>query len=183
MNSKNSLSLLRVCEIILGILLIALGIYTLSHPLRVTGLFVLLYAISAIVTGIFDIIAFAHYKRNSSAGVGEVSIISAIFTIIIGIILLFIPDAGKLALAFLFPLWFILHSIMRLDTLKSVKESGKGIYWFTLIINVICIILGISMLFNPATSIITFTYIVAFYLFAAGFGSIGTGISTFGIKK
>ena len=171
----------RITEILLGILFIFLAIYTLTHPLRGAGFLVILYAISAIVTGIFDIFAYVNMKKNGTATGGELSIVSAILTLIVGIILVFSPGTGVWVLTFLFPIWFILHAVMRLSTISLIKESGgKGLYWFTLIINVICIILGVLMLFDPAASFITFTYLVAFYLFLAGFSSIGLGIA--GIK-
>ena len=171
----------RITEILLGILFIFLAFFTLTHPLESTKFLVILYAISAIVTGILDIYAYVQLKKNGDKAGGELSIISGILTFAVGIVLLFSPQAGVIALSFLFPIWFILHSVMRLSALEYIKLGGRGIYWFTLIINVICIVLGILMLFNPATAFITFTYIVSFYLFLSGFSSIGLGL--FGAGK
>ena len=98
--------------------------------------------------------------------------------------LLVYPNAGKWVLSLLFPLWFIAHCISRLAGLNAVSFfAGRVAYWFTLILNILGLILGAMMLFDPWVSLLSLQYIVAFYLVLLGADCILLAFSRIGLRE
>src|SRR5699024_12196769 len=73
----------------------------------------------------------------------------------------------------LFPLWFIIHCIGRLSHLPFVRMTcGNGYYYFTMIVNIIGLILGFLMILNPILSFLSVGYIIAIYLLILGIDGV-----------
>lgn len=170
-------------EILLGILMIGLGIYTLLNPVESIYAFVIVYAIVAIISGIADFVFF--YQMEKRGGFGStMMLISGILNVLVGILLLTNISAGTLTLTLLFPVWFIFRCIARLSNLDYVKAFGSSLeYWVALIANILGIILGIMLLFNPLLSATTMVYFVGFYLLVAGLSSIIVGFGRVGASR
>lgn len=163
-------------EIILGILLIGLGIYTLMNPDTALTAIVIVYAIAAIVTGIADFVIYYRLERRGGFG-SAMMIVSGILNVLVGILLLFNIGAGAWTLSILFPVWFIIHCIARLANLDFIRTySSTFAYWVSLIANVLGIIFGVLILFNPFAGAVALIYFVAAYLLVEGFSSIVWGI-------
>lgn len=167
-------------EIVLGILMVGLGIYTMMNPGTAITAIVIAYAIAAIVSGIADFVIY--YKLERRGGFGSaMMIISGILNVLVGILLLFNIGAGAWTLSILFPVWFIIHCVARLANLDFVKTFGSRFeYWVTLIANVLGIIFGIIILFNPFAGAVSLVYFVAFYLLVMGLSSIINGFGNVG---
>ena len=120
-------------------------------------------------------------------GVGKsslLSLISGALSVMAGVMLLVYPNAGKWVLSLLFPLWFIAHCISRLAGLNAVSFfAGRAAYWFTLILNILGLILGAMMLFDPWVSLLSLQYIVAFYLVLLGADCILLAFSRIGLRE
>lgn len=166
-------------EILLGILMVILGIYTIANPLTALAGIVIAYAIVAIISGIADFVIYARLERRGGFGSGMM-IVSGILNILVGVLLLFNVGAGTWALTILFPIWFIIHCISRLMNIDVLKAFGSTFtYWIVLIANVLGVIFGIVMLFfNPALSMATIALFVTLYLIVSGVASLVGGIGT-----
>ena len=58
--------------------------------------------------------------------------------------------------ALLFPLWFIAHCISRLTHLGIIRMmAGSFYYTFSLVVNILGLVLGILMLFQPFIALFT----------------------------
>ncbi len=159
-------------ELILGVLLILLGIYTFANPATaVTGVTVI-YGVFALVTGILDIVYYV--KLEQRTGFGPVfSLVGGILSIIAGILILFNLSVGTWVLVVLFPIWFIAHCIARLAHLPFIRLSaGNGYYYFTLVVNILGLLLGLLMIFNPVLSFISVGYLIGMYLLFLGIDSL-----------
>lgn len=167
-------------ELILGILLIAFGIFALANPTSALGGMVILYGILAIITGIADIALYVKLERRTGFG-PVISLITGILSVLAGILILIYPGAGQWAIAILFPIWFIAHSISRLANAGFTRlVAGTAHYIFTLIINILGIILGVMLFFNPVASMLSVAYLVGIYLIIVGIGSIVRAFSKTG---
>lgn len=167
-------------EVIIGIAMIIMGVYAFIRPSSaLTGL-VFVYGIIAIATGIMDIVFYVRLELRSGFG-PIVSLITGIISTFAGILLLFNPGAGRWALILLFPLWFIAHCISRLMNLSFIRISaGTGYYHFALIVNIIGLILGLLMFFNPIWSFFSVSYVIGAYLILAGIDHIALALSNIG---
>ena len=86
-------------------------------------------------------------------------------------------------LSLLFPIWFIAHCISRLSHLGMVRYfSGSAMYYISLVLNIIGLILGIMMVFHPIIALFSIGYIVGAYLILLGIDSIIIGASSVGSR-
>lgn len=162
-------------ELIVGMLLILLGIFTFIRPGSMLTGIVVVYGIIAVITGIEDIVTYVRLERYTGFG-PTVSLVSGILSVMCGIMLFVYPDAGKWILSLLFPIWFISHCISRLSHIHLLRMMrGKVVYYIALILNIIGIILGFLMFFQPVLTFISMRivgYIVAAYLVLLGIDNI-----------
>lgn len=164
-------------ELVIGILLILMGIFSFLRPnAALTGI-VVIYGVMAIITGIEDIVLYVQVDRHTGFG-PTVALITGILSVMSGFMLLVYPGAGKWILSLIFPIWFIAHCISRLSNLNYVRFiSGDVAYYFTLIVNIIGLILGFMMIVRPYVSILSAGYIIGFYLILLGIDSLVAAFS------
>ena len=169
-------------ELILGILLIILGIYTFAKPSTALTSVVIIYGLVSIITGIADIVFYVKLERRTGLG-PTVSLIAGILSILAGLLILLIPGAGRWIFAVFFPIWFISHCISRLADLSITRVvAGTAYYYFSLVVNILGLLLGFMMILNPWISVISISYIVGFYLILLGVGSIVMAFSKSGVR-
>ena len=167
-------------ELVIGILLIVLGIVAFVNPnFAVTGL-VLAYGIAAVIMGIADIILYIRVERFTGFG-PILALISGILSVMCGIMLIAYPSAGVVVLTVLMPIWFIAHCISRLANLNQVRfVAGNGMYYFTLVVNIIGLILGFLMIIHPMFTLATLHYFISLYLILLGVDAIVVAVSRMG---
>lgn len=136
-------------ELVLGVVLIALGILTFARPgSMVTGITVV-YGIAALIMGIADIVIYIKVERYLGL-TPLLSLVSGIMSVMCGIMVLAYPRAGQVILSVLIPIWFIAHCVARLSHLTAIRRiDGDFYYYFALVINAVGIAIGIFMLFCP----------------------------------
>lgn len=170
-------------QLLIGILMIVLGILAFASPdVTLTGLIVL-YGVMAVLIGVCDI-AF-YVKAERFAGFGPVvAMISGILSVMAGIMLLVYPNAGKLVLSLLFPIWFISHCISQLVHLNLIRvTAGNLCYVVSLVTGIVGLVLGVLMLFLPALSLFTASFMIGIYLVVLGMDSILLACSSFGARR
>ncbi|WP_148408809.1 HdeD family acid-resistance protein [Murimonas intestini] len=169
-------------ELIIGIIMVFLGVFIFVRPeTALTGI-VILYGIIAVVMGITDIMFYVKMERYTGFG-PAVSLISGIFSVMAGIMLLVYPSAGKWILVLLLPIWFIAHCISRLSHLSIIRiMAGSFFYYFTLIMNIIGIIVGCMMIINPVISLFTAGFLIGIYFILSGIDSIVIAVSKIGLR-
>lgn len=160
------------CELIVGVLLTILGVYTFVNPSPALTGVVIVYGVFAVITGIADIIYYVQLEKRTGFGPAA-SLVGGILGIIAGILLLLNIWAASLALMILFPIWFIAHCIARLAHLPYIRMiSGTAYYYFTMVFNILGLIVGILMIFNPFITFVSAAYLIGVYLLLLGIDSI-----------
>ena len=169
-------------ELIIGIMLVVLGIFTfIRSGSTLTGI-VILYGLVAVITGISDLIFYVRTERYTGFG-SAVSLISGIFSIMAGVMLLVYPGAGRWVMVLLLPIWFIAHCVSRLSHLNFIRmTAGEIYYWFALIVNIIGIILGIMMIVRPMLSLFSAGFLIGTYLILLGVDNIMVGAGKLGSR-
>ena len=152
---------------ILGILFVIFGCVSMYHVDTTLRFVSILFGIGAILKGVYEI----WLRQNVDNLLNHKSVwllIMAILDIILGIIFLFFHAVGALTIAYIFPFWFIVDSIGQLQVASFYRQFRKGYYWLLVILNVICIIVGIILLFNPMLSALTLVWLIATFLILIG---------------
>ena len=162
-------------ELIVGLLLILLGIFAFIRPESMLTGAVVVYGTIAIVLGIEDIVVYSRLSRFTGFG-PMLSLISGILSVMCGVMLIANPNVGKWALTVLLPIWFIAHCISGLTRANLIRLVGNTFYYyFSLILNILGLVLGFMMIFSPALSFVTIRvicYMVAVYLILFGIESV-----------
>ena len=169
-------------ELILGVLLILLGVATILLPGKVFGGLIVLFGFAAVIMGIGDILLYIRMERFIGFG-PVISLISGIVSVMAGIMLVVYPGAGVMVLSVLFPIWFIAHCISRLVHLGHIRfVGGNGLYYFTLAVNIIGLILGLMMFMSPLLTLTTIRYFASLYLILLGIDSVVMAFSRMGTR-
>ena len=159
-------------ELIAGILLILLGVFTFARPESMLSGLVVVYGIIAIALGIEDIVVYVRLSRFTGFG-PMLSLIAGILSVMCGIMLMANPNAGIWVLTVLLPVaGYVIWGF-----------SLLFYYYFSLLLNILGLILGFMMLFSPMLSFLTIraiSYLVAVYLVLFGIESV---IAAFARKK
>lgn len=168
-------------EFISGLCMLALGIFSFIRPSgMLTGLAVV-YGIIAVITGVCDILVYIRAERFTGFA-PALSLVSGILSVMAGMVLVAHPGIGAGVLTVLFPLWFICHCISRLMHLDIVRFCmGKGCFYFSLVVNILGLVLGIMMLFEPVFTLVAAGTLIGVYLIGAGVESVVLAFS--GMEK
>ncbi len=160
-----------------------LGVLAFARPdLALTGL-AFAYGIAAVVMGIGDIVLYIQVERYTGFG-PVIALISGILSVMSGIMLQVYPKVGALVLTLLLPIWFIAHCISRLTHLRLIRlTAGSGVYYFTLVINIIGLILGFLMLLSPMFTLTTIRCFAGSYLILLGVDGILMAMSPMGRRR
>ncbi|MGG5372721.1 HdeD family acid-resistance protein [Enterococcus sp. AZ196] len=164
-------STFRLPYFLMGLLFILVSLLSFRDPQSSLLAIVYVFALSAILKGIFELF----FRRKIHEFTNQKStflIVLGVFDLLVGIFFLFNLSAGLVALPFVFAIWFLFDSIAGLLTASIYKIESTGYYWFHVIVNVIGILLGIMLLFNPLTSALTLAFLVGFYFMMAGISLI-----------
>ena len=157
--------------LVLGILLTALGVFTLVRTDVALTWVRLVYGLGAIAMGVRDVVVYIRIARFTGFG-PMLSLISGILSVMCGAMLVANPGLSRRALTVLLPVWFIAHCIYGLTHAGLIRLSGRRVLYFaSLVLNILGLILGFLMLLSPALSFMTLRvvgYMVAFYLIVFG---------------
>ncbi|MFV0529561.1 MAG: HdeD family acid-resistance protein [Lachnospiraceae bacterium] len=165
-------------ELIEGIIFIIISILAFANPTGILGTMVFVFSIAMVIRGISVISRYVLIRRELGYS-SVIHLIAGIFDIGLGILLVFNINVGVVALAVLFPIWFITDCIMNLVYLELWNSENKGWYWLTIILNILGIMAGALLLFNPLSSAATLAYIVAIYMLLIGIQCIILSISRY----
>lgn len=169
-------------ELMIGILLVGLGILTFVKPGGILTGIVVIYGLIAAITGVADIIFYIRMERHMGFA-PTLALVAGVLSVMAGLMLLIYPGIGEGVISILFPLWFITHCVSRLSHLGIVRiTAGRGYYYFTMIINIIGIIVGILMIVQPETALLAVNYLIGFYLLLLGIDNIVLSFSPLGYE-
>lgn len=154
-------------SLILGIIFVILGCWSLKNPDTTLSLLSILVGVGAILKGIYELSL--RSTINNLLGIHSAwLLIMAILDIVLGIVFISHIAAGVMTISIIFAFWFIIDSIGQLSVAGFYRQFRKGYYWFLVILNILGIIIGISLLFNPMVSAMTIVWLISFFLILLG---------------
>ena len=156
---------------LMGVLFVLVSLFAFQDVTGSLAAIVYLFAILAIIKGVFELF-FRRKLHEFTNQKSTLLIVLGILDLIIGIFLFFNVEIGLLTLPFTFAIWFIVDSVINLAEADIFKSASKGYYWFVVILNIIGIILGVMLFFNPIVSAFTLAFLVGFYLMMIGIALI-----------
>jgi Uncharacterized conserved protein len=133
--------------LLVGLLFVAVGIYTLFNPLNSFLALSVLFGCIIFIAGVLRVI-FAVSNRRTLYRWGWTLAIGLLDTVL-GLILLFYPKLSMLVSAFIVGFYLLLSGAALLTYSMDVRRSeAKGWGWLTFA-GIVVAILGLSVIFNP----------------------------------
>lgn len=158
-------------SLVVGVILFVAGIVTFIHLGTTLEFISIIIGVTAVVKGLYEL-WFKHVLDTTTEEKTLGLFAMGIVDLVLGFLFIFKAATGAQVVAYIFALWFIFDAIVQLAASKQFKNAGKANYVWMIVLNVIALILGIALLFNPLLASIAIVWIVSIYL-------VVTGISQF----
>ena len=157
--------------LISGVLIAILGISMLFTPLENLVTLALFIGIAMLVSGISEIVSFCGEEKGQRSGW---MLASGIITTLLGIWTFFGRGTAALIaiLPFIFAVWVMTSSIMRIGGSVALKSEGFSQWGWLLAFGIVGTILGFILLFTPVLSSAIIAFSIAFMLIVHGVNNI-----------
>ena len=94
--------------------------------------------------------------------------ILGIVDIILGLLFVFRPLAGINFIVYLFAFWFILDAVLQLSFARILKTFSESYYKMIMVSNLLILLLGVILLFNPLEAGVLVVWVIALFLIITG---------------
>jgi uncharacterized membrane protein HdeD (DUF308 family) len=131
--------------LVVGVLLIVLGIWTLTTPLESYLMLSIVFAVGFFLSGVFEMI-FALTNKHKSWGW---SLALGILSIIIGLLLIMNPAISMVTLPFYVGFMLLFHSILGISSAYEMRRYGIMDWGWLMLVAVLGMIFSFIMLWNP----------------------------------
>ena len=151
----------------MGILYLFLAFFAFNNPMVSIVSVAYIFALGAIFIGLYEIFIRRKMRQHAGLSSGFVIVIG-ILDILIGVFFLFNISAAVVTMPFVFAVWLIVDSIGTLFTASSIRNYSTAQYWFTMIIGILGVIIGLLLVFNPLSSFIAIATLLGLYFMLFG---------------
>ncbi|MGX7149941.1 HdeD family acid-resistance protein [Enterococcus ureasiticus] len=150
---------------IIGLLFTWAAIIAFQNPADDIAALVMFASVLAIVKG-----SLGFFDRNKDTDIKNkpAHMLISIIDLLIGIFFLFHLALGMIVSPFIFAIWFICDSVGHLINQDVAKKISESYYRFSLVINILGVIIGVMLFFNPLVSALTLAFLIGFYLLLTG---------------
>ena len=167
---------IRILQIIIGVIAIALSIVVLANPGLGIEFLVFLLSLTLLVVGIERVsISFLPYIRKSSTKISN--IILGGLAILLSVIVIAFPSFAMGMLVTLLALGLLFIGIARIVHGVTSKNTSKWSRIFLVVVGIISIGVSIMVFVNPVVGIVILTFVLAINLLIIGIESIVHGVS------
>lgn len=166
--------------LILGIILIVCGVYVFTVPLETYVTLAILFSISFIVSGIFDIY-FSLQNSKSLNGWGWY-LVNGILSLLIGVYLSIYPAISASVLPFVVGFTVMFRSFSLLGFSFDLKDAGVLSWGNLALTSVLGIILSFLLIANPVFTGISLVTLTALAFIFAGIASITLSLNLKKVK-
>lgn len=167
--------------LIVGIILIAAGIYIFIVPVETYLSLSVLFSISFIVIGLLDVF-FSIRNRKLLQGWGWY-LVGGLFSLVVGILLIVHPGISVLILPFMVGFTLLFLSFLLMGFSFEMKSVGILNWGNTAIISVLGVILALMLILNPVMSGISLVAITGISFIVTGIASIVLSFDLRKVKK
>lgn len=157
--------------LISGILILILGITMLFTPLENLITLAIFIGISMLISGISEIISFCNEEKGNRSGW---MLASGILSTLFGIWTIFGSGTNALIvfIPFIFAVWVLSSSIMRIVGSISLKSEGSPVWGWLLAFGILGAVFGFLLLFSPVLSGVIISISIALILISHGVDNI-----------
>lgn len=153
--------------LVIGILFAAMSVIIARNPASSLKTLIFFIAFALIFEGVFKL--FDITMIDKALGLNPTwLIVSAILDIVLGGMIFLRPVLGATFIWIMLSLSFILDSLFELWVSRYIRQNNKSYFWLNVILGVVGVILGIILLFSPATAVGVSIFLLSFYFMFFG---------------
>jgi uncharacterized membrane protein HdeD (DUF308 family) len=158
--------------LVLGILLIALGIFAIGSSILITFLSIIFFGCLLIISGIAQLsyLFFVKEGRHSTY-----LLVTGLLSAIVGLLLLFHPKGGAETVTLLLAMFYIVAGLLRL--FDSLLNHQKHMFW-SMLYGIVVFFLGVIILANlPIAGLIFIGLVIGIELLFNGISWVALAIA------
>jgi len=144
-------------DILTSIILLILGIILLIIPGSIVTTVIRIFGLIIIALGVLSIIG---SSKNTNS---NVELIYGILISILGLVFVSNPEVIASIIPFILGVWIVIRSLFKLQIVASIRKTNPE-YIKPLIINIITLILGIILMFNPFSGVKAFIRVIGIFM-------------------
>jgi uncharacterized membrane protein HdeD (DUF308 family) len=166
---------LRIAQIVLGAIAIALSGWVIANPAETTLLYIAFIGIALLMVGFSKIIEGAVLRESPKSARG-ISIVIGIISVIGGSLAISHPIAAVATLIMIVSIVILVHGIGLIVTGAAVKTLGKGHRIANIILGILAVVVSASINAMPGLVLAVMLILVSIGLLFHGIASIISGI-------
>src|SRR5699024_4267869 len=139
---------IRWSSLLIGVFFLIIGVFIISFPEENLFAITWLIGILFVINGFIEIFV-RRIMKQATQKVSNLLIVLGIINIIIIMLILFNVVISTTFIFYLFAIWFIINAVLSLFTITPAEGSNKRFHMVSILLNIIEIILGVILLFNP----------------------------------
>lgn len=148
--------------IIEAIVSIILGIVLLLWPMTTTKTFIYLFAAYFAVLGVMDIISYIRSKDSTG------TLLLGILKLIVALVIFAFPGEVGGFIGLIMGIAIVLIGVFNITRSLDLKRVGINTWTLILVLNIIVVIAGIIVIFNPFSTVVTLAQLLGAILIGKG---------------
>ena len=161
---------MRILSIIIGVLLIAAGIYCLCNQDVAAMSAGIVLGLLMLIAGIAEIVIFAGTSRFI-LGSGWL-LLDGVLTVVMSLFLLFNQWFTLMSLPILFTVWLLFSGVSRFVSAFDLKALGMRGWGWILALGIVLLVFGIVCMMDPWVSVVAVGVTVGLVFILEGIGTI-----------
>ncbi len=145
-------------QMLIDIILFALGVYSASNPTSSNTVIGVAFGISLSVVGIYNIIKYIFNIHRGPFFI--VDIVYGVLSIIAGIFIIINPLSLTGILSIGIGLWLIISASFKFALALQLRKFAEETWLFSLVVSILVLILGIIVMINPFSTALVLTTFV-----------------------
>lgn len=158
---------IRWSSLLIGVFFLIIGVFIISFPEENLFAITWLIGILFVITGFIEIFVRRIMKQATQKG-SNLLIVLGIINIILGILILFNVVTSTTFIVYLFAIWFIINAVLNMFTITPAEGSNKRFHMVSILLNIIEIIFGVILLFNPLIAAVVIAVFMSAVFFIIG---------------
>lgn len=165
----------RNALVIQGVLGLLIGVIMVIWPGASLQVFAWLMAAWLIVNGILGLGAWLRGRTTGGRGGGAMAF-AGILSLILGIIVLLLPETAVFAIVLFIAFWALVLGLMQIFGALAFRRMGARSWWVMLISGIAGLAIGLVLIINPAAGAVSLLWLIAAFLMLAGVIAIVLGL-------
>lgn len=161
---------MRILSIIIGVLLIAAGIYCLCNQDVAAMSAGIVLGLLMLIAGIAEIVIFAGTSRFI-LGSGWL-LLDGVLTVVMSLFLLFNQWFTMMSLPILFTVWLLFSGVSRFVSAFDLKALGMRGWGWILALGIVLLVFGVICMMDPWVSVVAVGVTVGLVFILEGIGTI-----------